>query len=294
MESQTATFPLPTPSSNQTRITILGAGIVGSALAFYLSARSPASQIILLDPSPASHAGSTAIAPGLVGQLNTIPHLTAIAKESVEAYLKVPRAFQKVGGLEIASSKEGIQELKKRREVAMESGLEAEILSSKEVSELAPDFHAEDEESIGLYFAGDGTADPPLIVRHYQDQVKAHGASIVATKVSAIVVGKDGKLSLATDHGALETDELIVAAGIWTAFLLQTLGINLPIVPVAHPYAYGPVRPRREKQQPFVRWPERHVYASDHGDCDGFGTYDHEPVPCVPGENALFEQGLDP
>jgi glycine/D-amino acid oxidase-like deaminating enzyme len=28
-----------------------------------------------------------------------------------------------------------------------------------------------------------------------------------------------------------------------------------------------------------VRWPEHHVYARDHGDQLGLGTYDHVPVP---------------
>lgn len=32
-------------------------------------------------------------------------------------------------------------------------------------------------------------------------------------------------------------------------------------------------------RSPFVRWPEHHVYARDHGDRVGLGTYDHRPVP---------------
>jgi glycine/D-amino acid oxidase-like deaminating enzyme len=284
-------FPNPASPTHQ-RITILGAGIVGSALAFNLSTDLTSSQIILLDASPSSTNGSTALAPGLVGQLNTIPHLTAMAKETVAAYSKIPGGFQKVGGLEIARTKKGVEELQRREELAKGFGLEAEILGSGDVASLAPDFQKEDGEMVGLLFMGDGTADPRVIVRHYQEQAKERGVMIVAAKTSAISV-EGGKISMITNKGALETDKLIVAAGIWTPALLKDLEVDLPIIPVAHPYAHGPRRPQREKQQPFVRWPERHVYARDHGDCDGFGSYDHVPVPCLPSESALFERGPD-
>jgi hypothetical protein len=71
------------------RIVILGGGIVGSSLAYFLSHKSPDSNIILLDASLSSPQGSTAFAPGLVGQLNEIDHLTQMAKESVEEYSKI-------------------------------------------------------------------------------------------------------------------------------------------------------------------------------------------------------------
>jgi len=43
---------------------------------------------------------------------------------------------------------------------------------------------------------------------------------------------------------------------------------------------------------PFVRWPEHHVYARDHGDRLGLGTYDHVPVPITP--NALGTKAEQP
>ncbi|MEV0070246.1 hypothetical protein [Amycolatopsis sp. NPDC050768] len=36
----------------------------------------------------------------------------------------------------------------------------------------------------------------------------------------------------------------------------------------------------------FVRWPEHYVYARDHGERLGLGTYDHRPLPVTPGESA--------
>lgn len=72
------------------RIIVVGGGIVGSALAYYLSQSAESTQIVLIDASQSNPQGSTAFAPGFVGQLNSINHLTQVAKESVKAYQKIP------------------------------------------------------------------------------------------------------------------------------------------------------------------------------------------------------------
>lgn len=52
----------------------------------------------------------------------------------------------------------------------------------------------------------------------------------------------------------------------------------IPIEPVAHPYACTTSRPSRPgPSYPFVRWPEYHVYARDHDNSDGLGSYNHIP-----------------
>lgn len=82
----------------------------------------------------------------------------------------------------------------------------------------------------------------------------------------------------------------MLACGIWGPALA---GLDLPLVPVEHPYVYGPSRgpagcpPAR---MPFVRWPERHVYARDHGDRLGLGSYDHAPLPL---DSAALEGGAE-
>ncbi|KAH7364854.1 N,N-dimethylglycine oxidase [Rhexocercosporidium sp. MPI-PUGE-AT-0058] len=277
------------PASDRT--VIIGGGIVGSALAYYLSRDSLSSHIILIDASQSNPQGSTAFAPGFVGQLNSIDHLTKLAKESVGAYSNITGAFQPVGGLEIASTKAGIAELHHRRELAHAAGLSADIISSDEASKLAPHFHAQDSLSQALFFRSDGIAHPSTIVQYYQAEAKAQGAVIFEGKVSYIASqDEEHHFSIVTDLGALEASKVIVATGIWTQELLKSLNIVLPIIPVAHPYAYGPSRLVREIKQPFVRWPEKHIYARDHGDVDGFGTYDHEPSTAVPRQSALFNR----
>ncbi|KAH0080634.1 hypothetical protein KCU66_g20101, partial [Aureobasidium melanogenum] len=49
---------------------IIGAGIVGSSLAYFLSESTPKTSILVLDRSLGTIAGSTGYAPGFIGQYN--------------------------------------------------------------------------------------------------------------------------------------------------------------------------------------------------------------------------------
>jgi glycine/D-amino acid oxidase-like deaminating enzyme len=263
---------------SQERIIIVGAGIVGSFIAKLLSEKS-ASQITVIDKSLNPLLGSTGHAPGFVGQLNVHPTLTSLARSSVASYLQIPGGFDQVGGLEIASTVEGIETLEDRLNLAKNAGLPAEIISSQEAERLAPRFHSVDERSKALYFPSDGTANAGEIVSFCQAEARSRGAIFMEASVESINV-ENGKIKgVRTSQGNVEASTVIVATGIWTQNLLNGQGVDLPIIPVGHPYVHGPERSRISQKTPFVRWPENHVYARDHGTFDGFGSYDHPPVP---------------
>jgi glycine/D-amino acid oxidase-like deaminating enzyme len=272
--SQDVQLPIDIPEDP---IVIIGGGIVGSALAAYLS-EICTTRIIVIEPSIDELQGSTGHAPGFVGQLNQLPALTQLAKCSVSEYCKILGGFDVVGGLEIASSPDGIATLERRYQLARDAGLPAEILTSAEAANLAPQWHKADTVSKALYFLSDGTANAKQIVNKYQLAAKSRGTTFTKTKALSIV-RENGRISeVNTSIGAIKAESVVIAAGIWTTQLLKPLGIEMPIIPVAHPYVHGPQRPPRALSTPFVRWPELHVYARDHGSFDGFGSYDHHPI----------------
>lgn len=275
-------------SPPQPQTLIIGAGITGSALAHHLSQTHPPHTLTILSLPP----GSTTIAPGLVGQYNELTPLTTIAKESVSIYATIPGAFARVGGLEVAASEEGIRKLVERGEKAREGGLRAEIVGAERVERIAGGFVGKGVKG-GLWFPDDGVAEPMRIVEFFMAGAKASGVEILEEELVSLQPSSSsetGKYTVTTPQRTLHPDTVILATGIWTPKIIKGLGIELPIVPVGHMYAYGPSREKREEKQPFVRWPEKMVYARDHGERDGFGSYDHVPVVCEPGESA---KGID-
>ncbi|KAJ5286984.1 hypothetical protein N7478_002670 [Penicillium angulare] len=272
------------------RIFIIGGGIVGASLSHFISQEQTDREVIVIDKCWDELLGSTGHAPGFVGQLNESSVLTNLAKDTVSEYLKVPDGFNVVGGLELSSTHSGVETLYRRRDLALVAGLHAEILSPRDAASLAPDFINAASVKNGLHFSSDGTANAQTITSYYCQQAQFRGAKLVEAEVTGFDF-KNGEItvirSLAGDiqiHGST----VVLATGIWTSSLASDVPSPIPIVPVAHPYTFTPPRPYRSgTPYPFIRWLDHHVYARDHGDRDGMGSYDHSPLRLAAGQTAI-------
>ncbi|KAL2880494.1 hypothetical protein SGCOL_004214 [Colletotrichum sp. CLE4] len=277
-------------------IIIVGAGIVGSALAHFLSSCPTPRSITLIDRSFGPFLGSTGHAPGFVGQFNDSKVLTKLAIDSVSEYTKIPGGFDTVGGLEIAFQPAGCERLKVRCAAAAQLGLPAQVLSLNEAHTLAPELVRNDSSDsapgTAVFFPTDGTADACKITFFYQASAKKAGVDFLQSSVEKLLFTPDGRIKgvQVVDSGSrthLDADKVILTTGIWALDLCRDLPFPVPVIPVGHPYMHArtrdPLSPR-ESPLPFVRWPEHHVYARDHGARYGIGSYDHPPVGCAPNQ----------
>ncbi|KAK9238956.1 FAD dependent oxidoreductase [Lipomyces kononenkoae] len=277
--------------SKKDRIVIIGAGIVGCALASNIAA-SGKEDVLLIDRSFQDFLGSTGHAPGFVGQYNDSLFLSQLAKWSVEEYMSIPGGFQVVGGLELATTAAGAAGMDRRCDLAREAGIPAELISSERAASLAPELIKHEDIKSALFFPSDGIADAKVVTTYFRRFAERHGARLLEADVQGLEF-RDGLIrKLRTNHGELSTEssQVTFATGVWTKSLLSDISGTepVPIIPVAHPYGFTARRPRRAGQPyPFVRWPEYHVYARDHGDRDGMGSYDHKTVWEEPGTSAI-------
>ncbi|GFF58172.1 dimethylglycine dehydrogenase, mitochondrial [Aspergillus udagawae] len=268
------------------KLAIVGAGIVGSALAYFLSeSLENGKEIVLIDRSFSQLKGSTGHAPGFIGQYNESEALTRLAMETVSEYRKIPGAFESIGGLEVATAPEGVQELKVRYDMAKKVGLPAELLSPEQAIELAPDLVKSDILT-ALHFASDGAANAVRITSFFQDQARQNSVNFLETDVKEIIQKNGCANGVLTTSGLVKAEKVIIATGIWSENLCN-FGVPIPVIPVAHPYMYGEQREPKPRKSPFVRWPEFHVYARDHGTAYGLGSYDHKPLYHKPNETAV-------
>ncbi|KAH7160483.1 FAD dependent oxidoreductase [Dactylonectria estremocensis] len=267
-------------------VLIVGAGIVGSALAHFLSTASPLRKITVTDRSLTTLVGSTGHAPGFVGQFNESEVLTRLAMDTVIEYTKIPSGFNTVGGLEVAHTASGIDKLEARHSKAASLGLPGEIISIQRAVELAPDLVKPSDSGAALHFSTDGTANAGGITSYYQESAQKAGVQFLERDVTKLIVSGGRVTGVEVRHDGttqqLHADKVILATGIWAQDLCKNLDFPIPVVPVGHPYMHGERRKTNSPTSPFVRWPEAHVYARDHGDCYGIGTYNHKPVHYQP------------
>ncbi|OJJ44015.1 hypothetical protein ASPZODRAFT_72324 [Penicilliopsis zonata CBS 506.65] len=270
-------------------IAIVGAGIVGSAAAYFLSSSSPdpKKKIVLIDRAFTPLKGSTGHAPGFVGQFNVSDVLTRLAIDTVNEYVQIPDGFDTVGGLEIATSQEGADKLRSRYESAKAIGMPAELISPQQAAQFAPELVREEETVAALYFPKDGTANAARITSFYQEKARANGVVFLEADVQEILYDAGHAKGVQTSGGLVQAGTVVLATGVWATDLCK-FDVPIPIIPVGHPYMYGPrhTQPKTCKM-PFVRWPEHHVYARDHGSFYGLGSYNHAPVCVKPEETAI-------
>ncbi|RAH49903.1 NAD(P)/FAD-dependent oxidoreductase [Aspergillus brunneoviolaceus CBS 621.78] len=273
-------------ASHTADIAVIGAGIVGSALGYFLSSSGDVGKkIVLIDRSFAPLKGSTGHAPGFVGQYNESEVLTRLAQDTVHEYRKIPGGFDVVGGLELATSPAGAERLKQRHDSAKRAGLQAELISSKQATKMAPAL-IKGEYIAALHFAGDGAANAIRITTFFQDEARARGVQLLQADATKVQQANGQVEGVMTTAGFVQAKTVIIATGIWAPELCS-FQTPIPIVPVAHPYMYGRYHELSERKAPWVRWPEHHVYARDHGTFYGLGSYDHPPHAQQPTETAI-------
>ncbi|WP_369046649.1 GcvT family protein [Sinomonas sp. P10A9] len=283
------------------RVVIIGAGIVGSNLADELTSRGW-TDVTVLDKGPIPlTGGSTSHAPGLVFQTNSSKTMTEFAAYTSAklSTLSRPgcRAFNAVGGLEIATSERRLAELKRRHGWATAWGVESRLVDPAEAKALHPLI---DEDLVlgGLHLPGDGLASAVLAVELLRERAQERGARFVGgVRVTGIERAGGRVTGVRTGDDVIPADIVVSAAGFWGPALGELIGMRVPLVPMAHQYVKTtPVRELAELADgvalggshiigggntaalPILRHQDAGLYFRQHGESLGIGSYDHRPI----------------
>ncbi|MDX6349760.1 MAG: dimethylglycine oxidase [Streptomyces sp.] len=271
------------------RVVIIGAGVVGAALADELSAAGW-TEITVVDqgPLPAT-GGSSSHAPGLVFQTNSSKTMTELARYTVEKFCSLDvdgqPCFLQVGGLEVATTQARLAELHRRHGWITAWGVESRLLSPDECVELHP---LVDRSRVlgGLLVPTDGLAKAVLAVEAQIRQATERGVRFLPRHEVLDVLQEDGRVTaVRTDVGGdIPADIVVCCAGIWGPKIARMVGMNLPLTPLGHQLAWtGPVPAlagqTEEAVRPILRHQDADLYYRDRFDRIGIGYYGHRPMP---------------
>ncbi|HUZ84702.1 MAG TPA: FAD-dependent oxidoreductase, partial [Gaiellales bacterium] len=127
-----STFP------SHARAVVIGAGIVGNSLAHHL-AEQGWRDIVLLDKGPLPNpGGSTGHASNFIFPVDHSKEMTALTMDSVRQYREL-EVLTQCGGIEVARTRERMQELDRRMSSAAAWGIEGDrIVTPAEIREMVP------------------------------------------------------------------------------------------------------------------------------------------------------------
>ncbi|OZM72269.1 sarcosine dehydrogenase [Amycolatopsis antarctica] len=273
------------------RVVIIGAGIVGANLADELTVRGW-SDVTVLDQGPLPlTGGSTSHAPGLVFQTNASKTMTEFARYTVEKFssLDVDGAwcFNPVGGMEVATTPERWEDLKRKHGWATSWGVDGTLIDAGECARRYPLLDA-DRVLGALYVPSDGLAKASRAVIALARRAEARGARFVgSTRVTGIDQSGGRVTGVRAGEDVFPADIVVSCAGFWGPKVGEMVGMAVPLLPLAHQYAktgqlaelVGRNTEESEAGLPILRHQDQDLYYREHNDRMGIGSYAHRPMP---------------
>ncbi|NRQ34271.1 FAD-dependent oxidoreductase [Nonomuraea sp. NN258] len=294
------------------RLVIIGAGIVGCALADELTERGW-TDVTVVEQGPLFAAGgSSSHAPGLVFQTNPSKAMTEFAAYTVRKYtglsLRGTPCFLQVGGLEVATTEERLTDLSRRRGWAESWGVEGHLVDAARCAELWP---ALDQGRVlgGYHVPTDGLAAAVACGEAQAQRAMERGAAFLPGHTVVGLEQHGGRVTgvaveTRDEYRVIPADVVVCAAGFWGPSIGAMAGLRVPLLPLAHQYAKsGPIR--LPGTAPILRHQDRDLYFRLHGDRVGVGSYAHRPMPVaqheivskgtvMPSVQAFTEADFDP
>jgi glycine cleavage system aminomethyltransferase T/glycine/D-amino acid oxidase-like deaminating enzyme len=278
------------------RCVVIGCGIVGNSVAYHLG-RLGWRDIVLLDKGPLPNpGGSTGHASNFIYLVDHSKEMTALTVESVRQY-KEMGVFIQSGGVEVARTKERMQELTRRMASAESWGIEpVSLVTPAEVKRLVPYI----EESIilgGFYTPGVGVVDSLRAGTLMREQGQASGALHVAPKTEVVGIDVEhGRVRrVRTTGGDIEAEVVVITCGVWSPRIARMAGAHIPLTPAVHQMIdVGPV-PRfkgakSDIEHPIVRDMDTNMYERQAGGDLEIGSYAHRPILYDPDDIPSLEQ----
>jgi dimethylglycine oxidase len=270
------------------KIVIIGAGIVGCALADELTERGCSDVVVIEKGKLWKPGGSTSHAPGVVFQTNGSRTMAQFARQTVEKLHSLSHdgetCFLKVGSLEIATTPERLADLHRRAGLAMSAGINARVITPDEALKLHP-LLAREKLLGALYVPDDGIARAIRANEVMGERAISRGAQFISDCEVLAIDQSNGRVTgVQTTKGNFPADIVVSCAGIWGPKIGEMVGMSKAIQPLAHQLCYtAPMtelaKYKGEAELPVLRHQGADLYFRQRGQSLAVGWYGHRPLP---------------
>jgi 4-methylaminobutanoate oxidase (formaldehyde-forming) len=264
------------------RAVVIGGGVGGASILYWLT-RLGWTDTVLVERSRVT-SGSTFHSAGLVGQLRGSLSLTRMMVNSVDLYrtlgaeVGLETGWHEVGSLRLASSTERMEELTRQAGWAKTFGLPLELVSAEDAHRMFPPMSTEGV--LGAAFLPtDGYIDPSQLTFALVEGARRRGAEVCEdTRVTAIDTANGRVKRVITDKGAIDTELVVNAGGMFAGEIGRLVGVNVPLIPMAHEYLIT-TPSGLPRDMPTMRDPSLLVYYRPESGGLVMGGYERDPAP---------------
>lgn len=224
-------------------IAIIGGGIIGSSIAYFLTREGRGGNVAVIEPDPTYEFAATPRSQGGVRQIFSLPENIAMGGFGLKFYSRFatdmaidgepqPISFNR-GGYLFISDNGGHKEMEANYHTQVANGANVELLDAAALRGRFPSIQSKDI-VLGVHSPDDGWLDPYAAMMGFRKCARHQGVTYIDDKV----VGWEGAgglvRTLTLESGeTVEADTFVLAAGAWSGELAKLIGFDLPVEPLS-------------------------------------------------------------
>ncbi|HOP08098.1 MAG TPA: FAD-binding oxidoreductase [candidate division Zixibacteria bacterium] len=216
---------------------IIGGGIIGVSVAFYL-AREKYGNVVLLEKETLLGTGSTCKAAGGIRAQFSDKTNIRMSMLSAEIFTRFKdetghdALFDQVGYMFLLEEEDAIKRFTADYELQKSLGLNVSLLKPEDIKQIAPQVSLEGIQ-LATFCPDDGLGDPAEFLTGYEKAAREHGAEIaIETEATGIVVESGKVTGVKTNQGDISTPLVIDCAGPLSKYVGKLAGVEVRVEPI--------------------------------------------------------------
>ena len=224
----------------QAQVVVIGGGVVGCSVIYHLT-KLGWKDAVLLERSELT-SGSTWHAAGGMHTINGDPNVAKLQQYTINLYQEIEKisgqeiGLQMPGGIMLAATQERFEWLKSIHAKGSYLGMETEIITPKEASEIMPLINP--DHFVGaLHDPMEGHLDPYGTTWAYAKAAKKQGGEIYQhVQVTDLQLHPNGGWRVIMEEEEIHAEHVVNAGGLWAREVGRMVGLELPVLAMEHMY----------------------------------------------------------
>jgi len=226
------------------RVTVIGGGILGTSVAYRLAKRG--ASVTLCEQHELASGASGKSGAWLNAYHSKLPehyfrlnYLSLLAWHELESEIDELR-INWGGRINWTPDAEAARDLRVGIERQQQWGYPVQAIDEERLRQLLPSFIIDSQIQASVFAAAEGTLSGSETVHSLASAAEREGADVrIGCEVRGIVRSESGVTGVETSDGLIETDTVVVAAGVDTGRMSELVGVNLPLRPAPGLAAWG-------------------------------------------------------
>lgn len=213
-------------------VAIVGGGIIGCAIAWYLSGRGLSVGVYEKGRIAGEQSGKNS---GFVRKQGRDRREMPLIKRSLDLWNRIDAeigdvtGFRASGIIALASDEDKLGRMRDWLEIAREFDVDSTLVASSGIRSVNPGLQA--PFLGGLYTPSDARAEPSLAAPAIARALARKGADVRENCLVEGLLMQAGKVAgIVTEQGEVRAETVVVAAGLWSGVFLRRYGISVPQV----------------------------------------------------------------